>query len=211
MKHLCNSSDVYFIKVKDLLELESADIKLPLCNDIDAAIMVDKNNCKLCFGKDFLLSKDKDDFVKTRVFYYSYPPFIGFLINFVRSLKRKSWVVNDKSFRVLFDKLVEAKLTRCDRTRENAYQWTSKRWRMDRDTANKRYNDLYNSLKENGYDEKYPMIVLINRKYGVKDQIYQGHHRIGICKEVGIKEVNICFGLNPMSFSFLRYFFTKKK
>ena len=210
MKKLCYSSDLYYIRVSDLLALNDAEVNIGNSKDLEAGILVNKDTCKLCFNRDYLLQKDKNDFVKTRVFYYSYPLFIGFLINFVKKFKRKSWVMNDMSFRVLFDELIDANLTRCDRTRENAYDWTSKRWRMSREQANKRYNDLYKSLKENGYDEKYPMIVLINRKLGVKDQIYQGHHRSGICKEVGIKEVNICFGLNPMSFDFLRLF-TKKR
>ncbi len=210
MKKLCYSSDFYYIKVCDLALLENVDIDLISNHGAEAAILVDKYSCKLCFGKDYILQKNKDDFIKTRVFYYSYPLFIGCLINFIKSVKRKSWVMNDQNFRVLFDKLVDANLTRCDRNRENAYQWTNKKWKMSREQADKRYNELYASLKENGYDEKYPMVILLNRKLGIKDQILQGHHRIGICKEVGIKEVNICFGLNPMSFNFFRLFIKKK-
>jgi hypothetical protein len=54
------------------------------------------------------------------------------------------------------------------------------------------------------------MIVMINRKFGVKDQILQGHHRIGICKEVGIKEVNICFWTAPISFKIFNLFVKKE-
>ena len=69
---------------------------------------------------------------------------------------------------------------------------------------------MYNSLKTHGYSEKSPMIVMINRKFGVKDQILQGHHRIGICKEVGIKEVNICFWTSPISLKIFNLFVKKE-
>ena len=105
---------------------------------------------------------------------------------------------------------MEANLQRGVRNRENAYQWTNKRWKMSNEEAQKRYNDLYNSIKENGYDEDSPMIVMLNRKFGIKDQILQGHHRIGICQELDVKEVNICFWATPKSFEFLKLFLKKK-
>lgn len=211
MKVLCFSSNYYFIKVCDLLKLES--VKIDKCrdvNDCEAVILVDENSCKICMGHDLLLAKNSDDFVKTKVAYYSYPAFIGFFITLIKPIKRKLYVKNNQSFRVRFDKLLEANLTRGERNRENAYQWTNKKWQISKEEANKRYNDLYNSLKTHGYSEKSPMIVMINRKFGVKDQILQGHHRIGICKEVGIKEVNICFWTAPISFKIFNLFVKKE-
>ena len=153
-----------------------------------------------------LLSADNDDFIKTKVIYNDYHPIIGFFITLIKPLKRKFYVKNNTSFRVCFERLLEAKLTRGERNRENAYQWTNKKWQISKEEAVLRYNELYNSIKNNGYDEKNPMIVMINRKFGIKDQILQGHHRIGICKELGVKEANICFWLAPSSFDFLRFF-----
>ena len=211
MRVLCFSSECYYIKVDNLLALDVIDIEdVKKSKDCDALILVSENGCKLCLGKELLSTKSKDDFVKTKVVYYSYPALIGFFINLIKPIKRKFYIKNNQSFRVRFDKLLEANLTRGERNRDNAYQWTNKKWQISKEEANKRYNDLYNSLKENGYDEKSPMIVMINRKFGIKDQILQGHHRIGLCKEVGISEVNICFWSTPISFSFFRLFLKKK-
>jgi len=69
---------------------------------------------------------------------------------------------------------------------------------------------LYNSIKANGYDAKSPMLVMLNRKFGVKDQLLQGHHRIGICKALNVNEVSISFWAVPRSFGFFKLF-TKRK
>ena len=210
MKVLCFSSNYYYIKASNLLELENISIeKCSNMDDVEAVIYVDEKDCKLCFGRELLANKNNDDFIKTRIAYHSYPSFIGFFITLIKPLKRKLYVRNNRSFRVKFDELLKANLTRGERNRDNAYQWSNKKWQISAEEAKKRYNDLYDSLKNKGYDEKSPMIVMINRKFGVKDQILQGHHRIGICKEVGIDEVNICFWTAPISFSIFKFFIKK--
>lgn len=212
MCSLCFSSETYFIKASNLAKLEKKVIdskKIAKFNE-KVVIFVDANNVYLVNGWNKINEITQNDFVETIVCYYSLPSFIGFFINIIKPLKRKFYVRNSMSFRVRFDKLLEANLTRGERNRENAYQWTNKRWKMSNEEALIKYDELYQSLKENGYDEKYPMIVMINRKFGVKDQILQGHHRIGICKEVGIEEVNICFWTTPMNFKLFKLLCKKK-
>ena len=51
---------------------------------------------------------------------------------------------------------------------------------------------------------------MLNRKFGVKDQLLQGHHRIGICKALNVNEVSISFWAVPRSFGFFKLF-TKRK
>lgn len=52
---------------------------------------------------------------------------------------------------------------------------------------------------------KYPMFVGLNRHWGYKDQLLQGHHRLGICKELNIEDVSISFWTYPQSvFNFRR-------
>lgn len=212
MCSLCFSSETYFIKVSNLAKLEKKiidDKKLAKCEN-EIVIMVDANGVYIVKGNNNLKIKEQNDFIETRVCYYSLSPFVGFFINLIKPLKRKFYVRNSMSFRVRFDKFLGANLTRGERNRENAYQWTNKRWKISNEVALIKYDELYKSLEENGYDENYPMIVMINRKFGVKDQILQGHHRIGICKEVGIDEVNICFWTTPMNFKIFKLLCKKK-
>ncbi len=211
MTYLCLSSCFYYIKARDLKKLAVKELVLPqktLKEDV-CYIEVLENDVFLVKGTEVLSLHKDDDFVKTKVVYHSYNPIIGFFINLIKPLKRRFYVRNNTSFRVCFDRLIEANLTRGERNRDNAYQWTNKKWKITTDEAMARYDELLTSIKNNGYDENSPMIVMINRKFGIKDQILQGHHRIGICKELGIKEVNICFWTTPGSFSFFRYFLKK--
>ena len=206
MCKLAFSSEVYYIKSQELKELE----KLSGYENVKASEVVilldEENGNKVIANSHILESVSDDEFVKTRVAYRSFNPLVGFFITLIKPIKRKFYTQNKQSFTVLFDKLLEAKLTRGERNRENAYQWTNKKWQISKEEANKRFNSLYNSLKKNGYDKRSPMFVMLNRKLGVKDQILQGHHRIGICKEIGLKTVNIAFWTAPKAFDILKIF-----
>lgn len=206
MNYLAFSSEIYFIKSEELKKLDRLqgfeNIKFS-----EVVILLDGiNGNKIIANFDILDGVGDEEFIKTRVAYHTFNPFVGFLITLIKPIKRKFYTRNEQSFTVLFDELLKAKLTRGERNRENAYQWTNKKWQISPEEANKRYNDLYNSLKKNGYDKKSPMFVMLNRKLGVKDQILQGHHRIGICKEIGIKTVNVAFWTAPKAFDILKIF-----
>ncbi len=206
MKKLVFSSENYFIKSEELKKLERQQGFENIGFSEVVVLLDEANGNKIIANFDVLDGAGDDEFVKTRVAYYSFYPVVGFLISLIKPIKRKFYQRNSQSFTVLFDELLEAKLVRGERNRENAYQWTNKKWQISRDEANKRYNDLYNSLKKNGYDKNSPMFVMLNRKLGVKDQILQGHHRIGICKEIGLKTVNVAFWTAPKAFGFLKVF-----
>ena len=206
MNYLSFSSEIYYIKSEELKKLDRLqgfeNIKFS-----EVVVLLDEvNGNKIIANFDKLDDVGDEEFIKTRVAYHTFNPFVGFLIGLIKPIKRKFYTRNEQSFTVLFDKLLDAKLTRGERNRENAYQWTNKKWQISPEEASKRYNDLYNSLKKTGYDKKSPMFVMLNRKLGVKDQILQGHHRIGICKEIGIKTVNIAFWTAPKAFDFLKIF-----
>ncbi|MBR5599104.1 MAG: ParB N-terminal domain-containing protein [Alphaproteobacteria bacterium] len=214
MNYQCLSSDIYHIKAVSLKKLEIKDNiykKNSKLSGFDAVIFIDNDKVFLVDGKDIVKNSKDEDFIVTRIMYKSFNPLIGFFITLIKPIKRKYYVRNNMSFRVRFDKLLDANLTRGERNKENAYQWTNKRWQISQEEAKKRYEDLYNSIKNNGYDENSPMIVTLNRKFGVKDQILQGHHRIGICKELNVDEVNICFWTAPVSFGIFRLFIKKKE
>jgi hypothetical protein len=206
MNYLSFSSEIYCIKSEELKKLDRLqgfeNIKFS-----EVVILLDEiNGNKIIANFDILDDVGDEEFIKTRVAYHTFNPFVGFLITLIKPIKRKFYTRNEQSFTVSFDKLLDAKLTRGERNRENAYQWTNKKWKISREDAAKKYEELYNSLKENGYDKKSPMFVMLNRKLGVKDQILQGHHRIGICKELGLKTVNVAFWTVPTSLEFFKIF-----
>ncbi len=213
MKRLFFSSEFYYIRARDIK-------KLPPCHDVNyqskeqtCVVILLKNdgNVELLSGEKILAQHQDDDYVQTLVAYYSYPAFIGLLLNLIKPIKRKFYIRSSVGFGVRLDDLLSAHLPRGERNAANAYQLANKRYRLSLEDAQKCYQELRQSFKANGYDPKHPMYVMLNRKFGVKDQLLQGHHRIGICKELGINEVYISFWAAPANFRFLRHFILTKK
>ena len=164
----------------------------------------------LLSGAETVSAAADGDFLPVRFAYLSYPAWQAFFINLIKPVKRKFYSVFPSTYTTTLACLLANNITRGERNEQNAYQWTNKKWQISREEAHRRYSDLYNSIKANGYDAKSPMLVMLNRKFGVKDQLLQGHHRIGICKALNVNEVSISFWAVPRSFGFFKLF-TKRK
>ena len=164
----------------------------------------------LLSGAETVSAAADGDFLPVRFAYRSYPAWQAFFINLIKPVKRKFYSVFPSTYTTTLACLLANNITRGERNEQNAYQWTNKKWQISREEAHRRYSDLYNSIKANGYDAKSPMLVMLNRKFGVKDQLLQGHHRIGICKALNVNEVSISFWAVPRSFGFFKLF-TKRK
>ena len=57
----------------------------------------------------------------------------------------------------------------------------------------KRWDDLRFSIAQNGFDPKQPITIMLNRKDGNRDQIFQGHHRLAIAIDLQLQEVPVKF------------------
>ena len=77
---------------------------------------------------------------------------------------------------------------------------------MSEEERSKRYHNLYHSLKVNGYNDNSPIFVMFNRSLGVRDQLFQGHHRLNICEELGIKELTVTFWTSVTAPRFMKIF-----
>lgn len=213
MKRIVRSSEVYFIKGADLKQLtqESANT-LPDCpQDCVVIKLKDDGNVVMAAHEELLKSADDADFVKTAVIYETFPAFLCFLMNLIKPIKRRFYIRSRQPFRVRLNDILDAGLPRGERNASNAYQLNNKRYHVDFEEAQVMYNKLRQSIKENGYDFDKPMYVMLNRKFGAKDQLLQGHHRIGLCKELEVKEISIAFWAAPATYSFFRKFIKLKK
>lgn len=52
---------------------------------------------------------------------------------------------------------------------------------------------LKESLSTTGYDDSFPINVMLCRSCGVEDSLRQGHHRISACLECGVQKMAVCF------------------
>lgn len=207
MKRLVFSSEFYYIKAVDLKKLPLKDKALQpkKHQDIPLVLLRKEGNAKLVDAKKIVAAAKDDDFIKVKIIYYTVPSFIGFLLCLIKPIKRHYYKVNNTVFTVRLSDIIAAKLPRGERNAENAYQWNNKRWHISREEASKRYANLKKSIQKKGYDKKSPMFVMLNRKFGAKDQLFQGHHRVGICKELGVEEVSITFWTAPATFTWLKF------
>lgn len=204
---LAFSSDLYFIKTAELKALPKAE-NAEETGEIVLFLNREKGD-SLLSGKD-IVDSAKEAFLPVRLAYQSYPKHKSFFINLLKKIKRKHYIVSPRVYTVLLKCLYDNHVLRGLRTAENAYKLTNKRWQMSAEERQKRWDDLYNSLKTNGFNPEDPVILVANRSLGVKDQIFQGHHRLSICKELGIDEVCVSFWAVHRSFDWLKLFVRKK-
>ncbi len=216
MKTIAFASETYLIKKTEIQALPTVknitEFKLPakLHHMQEIIVLLDeKQGDALLYGAEYLDSSSAD-FVPVRFTYASYPPLAAFFIHIAKYIKRRFYVKYPSIYTVKLSSLLDNHVIRGERNEQNAYQWTNKRWQMSREEAHKRYQELYDSIKANGYDATSPMLIALNRKFGIKDQMVQGHHRIGICRNLDIQEVTISFWAIPRSFSFMKIFIWKK-
>ncbi len=211
MKHIALSSELYQIKTVELQVLPvEKNSQQNLKIDEIIILLDEKGNDKLISGIEKVINS-KEEFMSVRMAYPSYSAIQAFLINLIKPVKRKFYKVFPKAYTTTLACILANDVMRGERNEANAYQWTNKKWQISREEAQKRYHDLYTSIKEHGYDKKSPMLIMLNRKFGVKDQILQGHHRIGICKSLDVKEVSISFWAVPKSFEFMKLLIKRKK
>lgn len=211
MKKIALSSEIYQIK---RTELQALPIEQDVFGDVKSdeiiVLLDEKGEDKLISGME-KVKTSSEEFLPVRMAYHTYPAFQAFFINLIKPIKRKFYKVFPKAYTTTLACILENDVMRGERNEANAYQWTNKKWQISREEAQKRYHDLYNSIKEHGYDKKSPMLIMLNRKFGVKDQILQGHHRIGICKSLNVQEVSISFWAVPKSFEFMKLLIKRKK
>ena len=199
-KHVVYSSIKYLLNVDDLTNLNKSE-RYYESDEVIIMLGDDKNPKDTLLSGENIIAECKHKNVKyvlCKVAYYSCNPFFAFLIHLFKPIKRKSVLKGYGVYRTTLSYILEHNLTRGVRNRANAYQLKNKKWYIPEEDRIKRYDQLYNSLKK-GYNFKYPMLVGLNRHMGFKDQILQGHHRIGICQELKIEEVSISFWAFPKS------------
>ncbi len=214
-KILAKSSEIYLIKATDLKKLPPAPREkdtIPFLETEQIAVLLNAGRPdELLKGGEQVAAATADDFLPVRFVYESYAPWQAFLIDLIKPIKRRFYSIFPSVYTTTLASLLQNNITRGERNEQNAYLWTNKKWQISREEAHKRYTELYSSIKTKGYDAKSPMLIVLNRKFGVKDQLLQGHHRIGICKSLDVKEVSCSFWAIPCSFGFMKMFIRKTK
>ena len=78
------------------------------------------------------------------------------------------------------------------RHRDNAYDGKEETKHLTKEEKQERYDSLKESIKDNGFNEEFPILIMLRREGG-EDQIFEGHHRLNISIELGLETVPVRF------------------
>ncbi len=78
------------------------------------------------------------------------------------------------------------------RHRDNAYDGKEETCRLTRREKEARYDTLKESIRRDGFNEEFPILIMLRRENGA-DMIYEGHHRLNIAIELGLDVVPVRF------------------
>ena len=78
------------------------------------------------------------------------------------------------------------------RHRDNAYDGKEETKHLTKEQKEERYDTLYESIKVNGFNEEFPILIMLRRENNV-DMIFEGHHRLNIAIELELETVPVRF------------------
>ena len=78
------------------------------------------------------------------------------------------------------------------RHRDNCYDGKEETSHLTREEREARYDELKESIETCGFNEEYPILIMLRREGG-EDRIFEGHHRLNIAIELGLETVPVRF------------------
>ena len=78
------------------------------------------------------------------------------------------------------------------RHRDNAYDGKEETKHLTKEEREERYDTLKSSIAVNGFNEEFPILIMLRREGG-EDQILEGHHRLNISIELHLETVPVRF------------------
>jgi hypothetical protein len=202
------SSNTYLLEAGDITKLPDYmedDIDLSALTD-DIVILIQKNKPdSLLKGRKALESINPKTLIDTRVAFIPSIPKWFIFPNFIRAYRERFIYRGSNVYHIQPQTIRDLRLERVIRNRSNAY--CLRQYKFDKNECDKKYEDLYNQIKTNGYDDSNPIFVMLCRKGGMVDSLKQGHHRMSVCLECGIPLITVKFLAAGYMPSFISRFF----
>lgn len=205
MNRICYSSETYGIAVEDLLSLPDSSIQLNKTPNDDVILLIGKRRLwlndipvvqdTLLKGRELVKQAQAkgEKYIQVRVAFENRIKPYDIISPLIRSLRYKYNLFSSNTYHLRPQEIREKGLERNLRTSENAYKFSNPKYQMSEDERRKTYDNLVKSMKENGYDDRFPLDIMLCRNMGIKDTLNQGHHRIGVAIECGIERVSVEF------------------
>lgn len=205
MPRLSFSSETYMINPKDLLCLdEKPHASFTADKFTDDVILLIGNNKNIGEkdSPDTLLKgkalaekavQENTPYIPVRIAFEPRNKAFDFISPLIRVLRYRIRSYGSNVYHTSLEHLRSLNIERTIRTRDNAFSYEKKRYKMTVEAREEEYCYLFNSIKENGFMDEYPIDVMVCRTMGVQDTINQGHHRISIALDLHIDNVPVLF------------------
>lgn len=205
MNKICYSSEVYELAVEDVSILPDSQVssQSPLSDDV--IILIGKrrlwdNNTPveqdtLLKGRDVInkASAEGREYIPVRIAFESRVRPYDFISPIIRKLRYKYTLFSSNIYHIRPQEIRDKKIERNFRTPENAYKFSNPKYKMNTQERQKTYADLKQSMIERGFDDRFPLDIMLCRNMGIQDTLNQGHHRMSVALECGIDRVAVEF------------------
>lgn len=214
MKKFAYSSDIYHIKIEELLDLTDAQFEhTPLLPTNDVILFIGQEKQQqidaLAQGREKLkvaLACGETHYPTRIMFEQRVQNFSVFAL--LKPIRSKHQDYSIYSYEILLSDIIENKLERNIKTEETAYNYSQRnQYSIPEAERSDRFHKIDASFAEHGYDKRYPMAIMLCRSLGVKDKLHQGHHRMYFCRKYNVKYVQVKFlACNSFTGQFKRLF-----
>ena len=200
MSQLGFSSDIYHIKIEELLALNDATLVPSAYIYHDPVILLIGKESKnipdlLGCGRDILLEAQKQGLshYPTRIVFEQRAPQLS-VLGLLKPIRKKYQDASFQSYEIRLSDIIDNHLERNLKTEETAYNYSERnKWGVPKDQRQDRFNKIDQSFRDHGYDKNHPMAIMLCRGLGVKDKLHQGHHRMFFCRKYNIEFVQVQF------------------
>ncbi len=199
MHKLCLSSELYPVEPADIAILEDGPgEKYRHCLKDSIVVLIGDRQAgqkdTLLTGREEVRCAIKNGAASIPVRFAFITKISGFALItvFIKRLRSRYKIFSSNIYHMDPQKIRNLKIERNIRTKENAYIFSNPRLYYDEEERNRQYNELYSSMQK-GYDDNFPLDIMLLRMMGIKDTINQGHHRMGIAVECKLPRVAVRF------------------
>ena len=219
MTHICFSSEIYHLDPKDLIGLEDSNTHLTANCENDVVLLIGEKDLydktkpiiydTLLKGRDVIVKavENNTPFIPVRIAFVSRISRWDFLSPLIRVLRYKYKAYSSNIYHIDPFEIRKLKIERSFRTPENAYQFSNPKYQMSEAERIKLYNQLKESMQTKGYDDRFPLDIMLCRNLGIQDTLNQGHHRMGVAIDCNIHRVSVMFSAAGQAPKFLHPLF----
>lgn len=219
MSCICYSSEIYHLDPNDLISLKNSNIKDEVNVSDEVILLIGYNQIwiekstgtpdTLLRGREVVKKAIEENkaFIPVRIAFVPKISRFDFLSPLIRVLRYKHKFYSSHIYHIDPFEIREKKIERNFRTQENAYKFTNPKHKIAKAQRKDMYAKLKESMSTNGYDDRFPIDIMLCRILGVQDTLNQGHHRMGVAIDCNIHRIAVMFSAVGQAPRFLRPLF----